>query len=59
MSEDELQEVVALCGDVLLPKRYAIKRFYTHRRILAIRPHRPSLPFLDRFPRPIREFLSK
>ena len=26
----------------VLVKRYAIKRFYTHRRILVIRPHRPS-----------------
>ena len=37
-----------------MPKRYAIKRFYTHCRILVIKPHRP-LP-LDRFPRHIWEF---
>ena len=44
---------------ITIYKRYAIKTFYTHRWILAIRPHRPSPPLLDWFTCHIREFLSK
>jgi hypothetical protein len=32
------------CQEVEKVKRYAIKRFYTHHQILAIRSHRPPNP---------------